>query len=141
MEQYTDGKKLYPAPESNAISEYENKRNVKELLDSMGDQYKPPETGTKKIPMLKDDELEDGGFLNTGKDVKPQETVGDRPRYNHLVIPDKAKSLARRGIRKMPTEKTVQPETQVMKNFSRFINSVMKKPKPKGQPDLPDIYK
>ena len=123
LEQYRLKENLYPSS-SNPQAKYINKRNEKILLETMNDDVTDfvNKDGDSRIKDLSNINLQDGGFINKG-DV---DTQTDNKGINKLVITKEAKALARRNIRKLPTDKSkpARGDQEVMNKFQAFLNSL-----------------
>jgi len=123
LSQYKGDRKQFPsysAPEPLYI----NKRNEKELLETMRDKSTDlvNKDGDKRINDIPNIGLQDGGFKNKGNVEKQTDNKG----INKLVITKEAKALARRNITKLPTDKTKPPRgnQDIMNKFRTFLNSM-----------------
>lgn len=121
--QYRLKENLYPSY-SNPQAKYINERNEEVLLETMNDDGTDfvNKDGNSRIKDLSNMDLQDGGFKNKGNVESQTSSKG----INKLVITKEAKSLSRRNIIKLPTEKS-QPtrgSQDVMNKFQTFLNSL-----------------
>ena len=116
-------KNMYPSY-STPQAKYINKENEKELLETMRDNSSDlvNKDGDKRINDIPNVGLQDGGFKNKGN----IETQTDEKGINKLIITKEAKALARRNIRKLPTDKTkpTRGSQEIMSKFRTFLNSM-----------------
>jgi len=107
---------------SNVYPQYINKRNEDVLLDTLNDDGTDlvNKQGNSEIKTIPNIDLSNGGFINKGKLEQQTDIKG----YNKLVITKEAKALARRNIRKLPTEKSkvTKDVDKILNKFDSFLS-------------------
>ena len=88
---------------------YINKRNERELLDTMNDDGTDMvnKNGDKKISKISNTDLDDGGFKNTGSVISQTDVKS----INRLNITKKSKKLAQMDISGLPTINSQPPRS------------------------------
>lgn len=123
LAQYKGDRRQYPSY-SAPQALYINERNEKELLETMRDDSTDlvNKNGDKRINDIPNVGLQDGGFKNKGNVEKQT----DNKSINKLVISKEVKALARRNIKRLPTEKSkpTRGSQEIMSKFRSFLNSL-----------------
>jgi len=125
LAQYKGDRNQYPSY-SAPQPKYINERNEKELLETMQDDSTDlvNKNGNKRISDIPNVGLSDGGFKNKGN----VENQTDTKSINKLNISAEVKALARRNIKRLPTEKSkpTRGSEEIMSKFKSFLDSLEK---------------